>query len=96
MQLVFTPVWGRLSDRLGRRPILILGLILTAISYVMFGMAHSLEMLFLSRLLGGVGGANISAAQAYISDVTVITSYSIHYTKLYETCLLMKGPVGYG
>ncbi len=70
MQLVFTPVWGRLSDRLGRRPILILGLILTAISYVMFGMAHSLEMLFLSRLLGGVGGANISAAQAYISDVT--------------------------
>lgn len=71
MQLLFTPVWGRLSDRLGRRPILILGLFLTAISYVMFGMAHSLEMLFLSRLLGGVGGANISAAQAYISDVTL-------------------------
>ncbi len=70
MQLLFTPVWGRLSDRLGRRPILILGLFLTAISYVMFGMAHSLEMLFISRLLGGVGGANISAAQAYISDVT--------------------------
>ncbi|MBE0643529.1 MAG: MFS transporter [Bacteroidetes bacterium] len=69
-QLLFTPVWGRLSDRLGRRPILIFGLSLTAVSYVMFGMAHSLEMLFISRLLGGVGGANISAAQAYISDVT--------------------------
>jgi multidrug resistance protein len=69
-QLLFTPLWGRLSDRVGRRPILILGLCLTVISYIMFGLAHSLEMLFISRLLGGVGGANISAAQAYISDVT--------------------------
>lgn len=69
-QLLFTPVWGRLSDRVGRRPILLLGLVLTVISYVLFGMAHSLEMLIVSRLLAGVGGANISAAQAYISDVT--------------------------
>ncbi len=69
-QLLFTPVWGRLSDRYGRRPILLFGLILTVISYVLFGLASSLPMLFFSRLLGGVGGANISAAQAYISDVT--------------------------
>lgn len=69
-QLLFTPLWGRLSDRVGRRPVLLLGLLLTVISYIMFGMAHSLEMLIFSRLLAGVGGANISAAQAYISDVT--------------------------
>ncbi|MBN1448957.1 MAG: MFS transporter [Bacteroidetes bacterium] len=70
MQLIFTPIWGRLSDRLGRRPILILGLFLTVVSYVLFGLADSLVLLFASRLLGGIGGANISAAQAYIADVT--------------------------
>lgn len=69
-QLLFTPLWGRLSDRIGRRPVLLLGLLLTVVSYVLFGMAQSLEMLVISRLLAGVGGANISAAQAYISDVT--------------------------
>ncbi len=70
MQLIFTPIWGRLSDRLGRRPILILGLLLTVIGYILFGLADSLVMLFVARLLAGIGGANISAAQAYISDVT--------------------------
>lgn len=69
-QLLFTPIWGRLSDRFGRRPILLFGLALTVVSYLMFGLAHSLEMLIASRLLAGIGGANISAAQAYISDVT--------------------------
>ncbi|MBR9978257.1 MAG: MFS transporter [Bacteroidetes bacterium] len=70
MQLLFTPLWGRLSDRLGRRPILLFGLLLTVIGYILFGMAQSLAMLFLARMLAGIGGANISAAQAYISDVT--------------------------
>ena len=69
-QLLFTPIWGRLSDRYGRKPIILLGLVITVISYLIFGLAASLPMLFLSRLLGGVGGANISAAQAYIADVT--------------------------
>jgi MFS transporter, DHA1 family, tetracycline resistance protein len=69
-QLLFTPVWGRLSDRYGRKPILLIGLCITVVSYVLFGMAESLTMLFVSRLLGGIGGANISAAQAYIADVT--------------------------
>ncbi len=69
-QLLFTPIWGRLSDRYGRKPILLIGLVMTVISYVLFGMAESMLVLFVSRLLGGIGGANISAAQAYIADVT--------------------------
>ena len=69
-QLLFTPIWGRLSDQYGRRPILLFGLFLTVIAYVLFGLANSLSLLFASRLLAGIGGANISAAQAYIADVT--------------------------
>jgi MFS transporter, DHA1 family, tetracycline resistance protein len=72
MQLLFTPLWGRLSDRYGRKPILIVGLICTVASYMLFGFAHSIILLFASRLLGGIGGANISAAQAYIADVTPV------------------------
>ena len=70
MQLIFTPLWGRLSDRFGRRPILVLGLVCSVASYVLFGFAHTIVLLFVSRMLGGIGGANISAAQAYIADVT--------------------------
>jgi MFS transporter, DHA1 family, tetracycline resistance protein len=70
MQLLVTPVWGRLSDRHGRKPILALGLVCSVLGYVLFGLAHTLTLLFASRLLSGVGGGNISAAQAYIADVT--------------------------
>jgi DHA1 family tetracycline resistance protein-like MFS transporter len=70
MQLVFAPFWGRLSDRIGRKPILVGGLIGTAASYVLFAHADSLGMLLASRLLAGFFGANISTAQAYIADVT--------------------------
>src|SRR5688572_19859706 len=70
MQLVFAPMWGRLSDRIGRRPVLIGGLVGTAASYALFGVADSLGLLFASRLLAGFFGANISTAQAYIADVT--------------------------
>src|SRR5690349_3175844 len=70
MQFLFAPMWGRLSDRMGRRPVLIGGLIGTAFSYVLFANAHDLTMLFVSRLLAGFFGGNISAAQAYIADVT--------------------------
>jgi len=70
MQFIFAPMWGRLSDRIGRRPVLIGGLIGTAASYVLFGKATSMTMLYVSRLLAGFFAANVSAAQAYIADVT--------------------------
>jgi DHA1 family tetracycline resistance protein-like MFS transporter len=70
MQFVFAPMWGRISDRIGRRPVLIGGLLGTAASYVLFGFSHSMALLFASRLLAGFFGANISTAQAYIADVT--------------------------
>lgn len=70
MQFVFAPMWGRLSDRIGRRPVLIGGLVGTAASYVLFGLSNSMLLLFVSRILAGFFGANISTAQAYIADVT--------------------------
>ena len=70
MQFVFAPMWGRVSDRVGRRPVLLGGLLGTAVSYVLFAHANSLPLLFLSRLMAGFFGANISTAQAYIADVT--------------------------
>mgnify|MGYP001117753176 CR=1 FL=1 len=70
MQLVFAPFWGRLSDKIGRRPVLIIGLVGTAGSYVLFGLAQGLTMLFVSRSLAGFFGANVATAQAYVADVT--------------------------
>jgi multidrug resistance protein len=70
MQLLFSPVWGSLSDRYGRRPMLILGLFGSAISYLVFGMASTLGVLLLSRVIAGVMGANVPVAQAIIADST--------------------------
>jgi DHA1 family tetracycline resistance protein-like MFS transporter len=69
-QLVGAPMLGRLSDRYGRRPMLILSIAGTAVSFVLLGLANSLAALFVSRLLDGLLGGDISIAQAYISDVT--------------------------
>ena len=69
-QLIFSPVWGALSDRLGRRPIMLISTLGSTLSYILFAFSHSYWVLFLSRLLAGVMGGNISAAQAYIADVT--------------------------
>jgi multidrug resistance protein len=70
MQFLLSPIWGRLSDRIGRRPMLIGSLVLTAGSYVMFAFAGSLAVLFASRILAGIAGATISTAQAYVADTT--------------------------
>lgn len=70
MQFFFAPVWGKLSDRFGRRPILLMTILGSAISMVALGSAKSLGMLFAARLFAGLCGANISTATAYIADVT--------------------------
>ena len=70
VQLVMAPLWGRISDRVGRRPVIILGLLGSALAYTVFARADSLALLFLSRVVGGIGGSTIPVAQAYIADVT--------------------------
>lgn len=70
MQLIGAPILGRLSDRFGRRPILLISVFGTFIGFLLLGFANSLWMLFASRILDGLTGGNLSVAQAYISDVT--------------------------
>lgn len=70
MQFIFAPFWGRWSDHVGRRPILLFCLVGEAFSYLLFAWARSLEWLFVARILAGFFGASISTASAYISDIT--------------------------
>jgi DHA1 family tetracycline resistance protein-like MFS transporter len=70
MQLVFSPVLGRLSDRHGRRPVLLVSLLGTALGFLILGFADTLFLLFVGRIIDGISGANISTAQAYVADVT--------------------------
>src|SRR5919112_6101155 len=69
-QLVAAPALGDLSDKYGRRPILIFSLLGTVVSFVMLAMAHSITMLFLARIVDGLSGGNVSTARAYVADVT--------------------------
>lgn len=69
-QLTFSPIWGSLSDRIGRRPVMLISTFGASIAYVIFAFSNSLGWLFFSRLIAGVMGGNISAAQAYVADVT--------------------------
>ena len=69
-QLVAAPILGDLSDRYGRRPILIVSLIGTVISFVMLALAQSITMLFVARIVDGLSGGNIATARAYVADVT--------------------------
>ncbi|MGD2217383.1 MAG: MFS transporter [Gemmatimonadales bacterium] len=70
MQFIFGPLWGRVSDRVGRRPILLLGLVGSGISYLIFALAGSVAWLFASRVMAGMAGANVPVSQAYIADST--------------------------
>jgi len=69
-QLVAAPIWGWLSDKYGRRPAILVGLLLSAVAYVIFAFASSLWILFVSRIVQGLGGGTIGVVQAYVSDVS--------------------------
>jgi len=70
MQFIFAPIWGRVSDRVGRRPIILLGLLGSCVSYLAFAMAGTLAGLFAARIFAGIAGANIPTAQAVVADLT--------------------------
>src|SRR3954453_9261502 len=77
MQFIFAPIWGRLSDRIGRRPILLGSTFCATLSYVIFACGSSLSdhsialwVILISRMFAGICGANITVAQAYIADIT--------------------------
>ncbi len=69
-QLLSAPMWGRFSDRVGRRPTLLIALGASAIAYLIFGFAHSLLLLFMSRIVQGAGGGTVGVIQAYVADST--------------------------
>ena len=70
MQLFFAPIWGRVSDRYGRRPVLLVSIVGSCLSQLGYALAPSFAGLVVARALAGVCGANIAAAQAYIADST--------------------------
>jgi MFS transporter, DHA1 family, tetracycline resistance protein len=70
MQFIFSPLWGKLSDVIGRRPVMLISIFITAVSYLVFSQASTIPLLLFARGLSGIGSANIAAAQAYITDVT--------------------------
>jgi MFS transporter, DHA1 family, tetracycline resistance protein len=69
-QLLFAPLWGRLSDRYGRRPVILASLAGSAVAALLIGLAQTLLLLWVARVLQGVAGASYAAAQAYVADVT--------------------------
>jgi multidrug resistance protein len=70
VQFIFNPIFGGISDKKGRKPIIVYCLLLSALSYVIFAFASSYWMLLISRTIAGLGGSSISVAQAYIADIT--------------------------
>ena len=70
MTFLFAPMWGTLSDRIGRRPVILFSITITGLAYLLFSHSNTLFIVMLSRVLAGIGSANISAAQAYIADIT--------------------------
>src|SRR5215218_10208125 len=69
-QLISALMWGRFSDRVGRRPTLLIALTASGIAYLIFGFAHSLALLFLARIVQGAGGGTVGVIQAYVADST--------------------------
>lgn len=70
VQFLFNPLFGKLSDKHGRKPVIVVSLLLNAFGYIIFAYTHSYFMLLVSRTIAGIGGSSIGVAQAYIADVT--------------------------
>ncbi len=70
VQFIFNPILGRLSDKHGRKPVIVMCLLINALGYVIFAFTSSYIILLVSRVVAGVGGSSIAVAQAYIADVT--------------------------
>ncbi|HEU0000360.1 MAG TPA: MFS transporter [Ktedonobacteraceae bacterium] len=69
-QFIFTPILGRLSDRYGRKPVIVVSLLIEALSFALSALANSLPFLLMARFIGGLGASNIGSAQAVVSDIT--------------------------
>ena len=108
-QLLSSPFWGRLSDRYGRRPMLIAGLLISAVSFALFGLASSIWLLFLFRFVQGTGGGTVGVVQAYVSDavepgdrakalgwITAATSAGVMIGPLIGSYATALGPWGPG
>lgn len=71
MQLLFSPIWGRISDRIGRKPVIMIGILGLALSFFLMGISSQLWMLFVARIIGGVlSSANMPTVMAYVADIT--------------------------
>jgi DHA1 family tetracycline resistance protein-like MFS transporter len=70
VQFFASPFWGSLSDRIGRRPVILISTLISTVAYFVFGFANTFAIILISRILSGFGSGNISAAQAYIADIT--------------------------
>jgi DHA1 family tetracycline resistance protein-like MFS transporter len=70
MQFIFAPYWGSLSDRKGRRPVILISILISCFAYIIFSFTTTIFILIFSRLLAGIGSGNFSAAQAYVSDIS--------------------------
>src|SRR6476661_3585727 len=108
-QLVSAPMWGRFSDKYGRRPALIVGMSASAIAYVIFAYSNTLWLLFLSRLVQGSGGGTVSVIQAYVADalkpeerakglgwLSAATNAGVALGPVLGTYMLVLGPHGPG
>src|SRR5690625_789790 len=71
MQFIFSPVWGRISDRIGRKPVILIGIFGLSLSFFMMAFAKTLWMLFVARFIGGMlSAANMPTVTAYVADIT--------------------------
>jgi DHA1 family tetracycline resistance protein-like MFS transporter len=96
--MIAAPVWGKFSDRLGRKPIIIIAQVLTLVGYLAQALSHSLVWIFLARIVSGCGGGSLGAVQSYIADVTKENQRDLAYS-LYGAVFGMAfivGPVSAG